>query len=766
MASTTQTPDRSNEGFRYPPLDASKREIRLLKLDMSGPVNDIHCELQVASLDEQPEYEALSYTWGGFALEKLEISISNRSFLVTRNLFYALRNLKQPFTAVPTLTRWALEINSERYLVLWIDAICINQEDVLERNSQVQLMWSIYENASKVRVWLGEESDDDELGMEMVRLLNLHTELKYTKLLREILEENKEAQDRQDSEELHDMRQSSPRNSQVDKVENDEEPRQTQEAIQLDTVNEEAQNAEGVDEEATEEGGKTMNMFWMFNSFHLGRAPIQWSGMSLEGAPEASTGAVDISSEPNKSSEPRPLTAEEQSKLPFQMLFGVNNMLSGETPEPSDPKEWVHFQKLMERPWWRRMWVVQEVAAAKGPIWVGCGQSWMPWASFVGASLTIADMMNHPFMQRVNHLGGGAVLISEKQKWASRTDGRLDCWGGLLNLIFSTWPCHATDPRDKIFALLGFVPSIGLVPDYGMKVEDVYELLVKQSINSTRNLMFLALNRRPKRLVLPSWVPDFSLDLPEDEYNGSCPMGLFGADGNNWHNIGAPTPGCSLKPNDVPGQLTVYGFKFDNPLTLGQVWDGTSSERQSNFIRILPEYKAIMDEMDSEHFSNLVGPQRDEAWWRTLIWNADADDQYPAPDTFGEYVSRILKEESRLIVNVSDHNMENHPRVIPTGGPEMYYDAAVRHAFKRRLFITSKGHLGSGPAEMQMGDLICILLGFKTPVILREGSAESSYEFIGHAYVHGIMHGEGLGLLSRGKLHKRPRVAIREFCLI
>ena len=49
---------------------------------------------------------------------------------------------------------------------------------------------------------------------------------------------------------------------------------------------------------------------------------------------------------------------------------------------------------------------------------------------------------------------------------------------------------------------------------------------------------------------------------------------------------------------------------------------------------------------------------------------------------------------------------------------------------------------------MQLGDLICILFGAKTPVILREVPAESSYEWIGHAYVHGIMHGQALGSVS------------------
>lgn len=48
---------------------------------------------------------------------------------------------------------------------------------------------------------------------------------------------------------------------------------------------------------------------------------------------------------------------------------------------------------------------------------------------------------------------------------------------------------------------------------------------------------------------------------------------------------------------------------------------------------------------------------------------------------------------------------------------------------------------------MQMGDLICILLGSKVPVVLREHEAGIGYDFVGAAYVHGIMHGEALAIL-------------------
>lgn len=74
------------------------------------------------------------------------------------------------------------------------------------------------------------------------------------------------------------------------------------------------------------------------------------------------------------------------------------------------------------------------------------------------------------------------------------------------------------------------------------------------------------------------------------------------------------------------------------------------------------------------------------------------------------------------------------------------------NGFRRRFFITAKGNLGSGPSEMEPDDKICILFGAKTPFILRRLASTTSprYQLVGHAYVHGIMHGEALSAMEYG----------------
>lgn len=122
----------------YSPLNTSRREIRLLRL-MAGSVSDkIQCELFVISLDDPIKFEALSYAWGD-AHDTLSITLEGQLRSATRNLESALRNLRYSF--------------QDRKL--WVDALCINQNDISERSNQVGLMRDIYSTAKEVVVWLG-----------------------------------------------------------------------------------------------------------------------------------------------------------------------------------------------------------------------------------------------------------------------------------------------------------------------------------------------------------------------------------------------------------------------------------------------------------------------------------------------------------------------------------------------------------------------------------------------------------------------------------
>lgn len=100
--------------------------------------DNIECELRCVSFRNKPQYEALSYEWGSYRDRRM-IFINGQKCLVRANLWSALHQLRNDHT--------------ER--VLWVDALCINQNDTSERNHQVGQMSKIYEQATRVICWIG-----------------------------------------------------------------------------------------------------------------------------------------------------------------------------------------------------------------------------------------------------------------------------------------------------------------------------------------------------------------------------------------------------------------------------------------------------------------------------------------------------------------------------------------------------------------------------------------------------------------------------------
>lgn len=133
-------------GDVYQPLNAAKKEIRVLDLLPRWHKSDIRCRLRTIALNDGPvaKYEALSYTWGSSSEGRnITILTSTGPFTlpVTNNLFRALRGLRP-------------RIGRPR--VLWADAVCINQADDGEKSAQVGMMGEVYMLAQCVNVWVGE----------------------------------------------------------------------------------------------------------------------------------------------------------------------------------------------------------------------------------------------------------------------------------------------------------------------------------------------------------------------------------------------------------------------------------------------------------------------------------------------------------------------------------------------------------------------------------------------------------------------------------
>ena len=142
--SPLRDPDEATlEGSHLFPLK-DPDEIRLLCLEPRSQGEIIRCTTEHALLSRRPYYEALSYEWG--SKETKTITLNGKDHDIRQNLFDALDSLRR--------------VGMVR--CLWVDAICINQKDLEERNHQVSQMASIYSQAESVIIWLRQP----ELGCE------------------------------------------------------------------------------------------------------------------------------------------------------------------------------------------------------------------------------------------------------------------------------------------------------------------------------------------------------------------------------------------------------------------------------------------------------------------------------------------------------------------------------------------------------------------------------------------------------------------------
>lgn len=157
LSSRSTMAKETKSTYAYSPLSAHPDSIRLLRLLPASQVRDpIQSQIFNYSLANPTRtshlYECLSYVWGDIE-DKPTISVDGADLAVTKNLHGALQRLRDPH-----LDR-----------ILWVDALCINQDDLEERTQQVQMMALIYAYASRVVVWLGEEAGGSGDAMELLR---------------------------------------------------------------------------------------------------------------------------------------------------------------------------------------------------------------------------------------------------------------------------------------------------------------------------------------------------------------------------------------------------------------------------------------------------------------------------------------------------------------------------------------------------------------------------------------------------------------------
>ena len=170
----TSAIDAPLQPFPYQALN-SVHEIRLLQLDSSPHKDDaVQGTLTHASLHDSspPLYTALSYFWGVKATKC--ITVNGHPIIASDELHAALQQLREE-PAAETHGSHEVDAGTPHCVGhanfpcnLWIDALCINQDDAVEKGQQVKLMHEIYTKATQVLVWLGPGTTETDSSMRAI----------------------------------------------------------------------------------------------------------------------------------------------------------------------------------------------------------------------------------------------------------------------------------------------------------------------------------------------------------------------------------------------------------------------------------------------------------------------------------------------------------------------------------------------------------------------------------------------------------------------
>lgn len=153
-----QSSGLGSQSYHYTPLDLIHgRRIRVLVLKPGKPGDPLCCELEHVNLQQGPIYEALSYTWADETgddsiCRSIQCGKDNQLLGITKNCEAALLRLRRQ--------------DEDRRL--WVDAVCIDQSNIRERNHQVKNMIAIFRSALRVVVFLGEGSPTLNRLMEYI----------------------------------------------------------------------------------------------------------------------------------------------------------------------------------------------------------------------------------------------------------------------------------------------------------------------------------------------------------------------------------------------------------------------------------------------------------------------------------------------------------------------------------------------------------------------------------------------------------------------
>ena len=406
---------------------------------------------------------------------------------------------------------------------------------------------------------------------------------------------------------------------------------------------------------------------------------------------------------------------------------------------------WKLLRELDKCRWFTRLWCVQEVGLAKAAILMW-GDERLNWVELMATKKWL-----WPWGRRIRdqfHLTRRSLRLWASFDPENRVTDDRDSPRNFLDVIQTTTSLTATDPRDRIYALLGhpFAQELGIIPDYDKTIENVCQdlaqkwVLVKQSITILAAVRHATSN--PADLVhhlqYPSWCPRWDLTTQYLVKN-------FGGRFIQYEAAALLHPEFEL----IGHQLKIKGFIFDTVRKTTPVITRKDTKISPQTIEdnIIPRIatEAVEDESVWQH------PYDDRLRALASALVMGFDDTSSHADANG--LSLVL---SQLVTDAPDsHGLPDFmlDRIRSNASSEGIWEYLARirkTALNHRAFTTNTGYIGIGSMDVTEGDKLCIVFGLSVPFILRP-LHDSTYLAIGYGYTEGIMHGETIDMLDEGK---------------
>jgi hypothetical protein len=446
-------------------------------------------------------------------------------------------------------------------------------------------------------------------------------------------------------------------------------------------------------------------------------------------------------------------------------------------------KNWTALQRFCERPYWSRIWILQEISylgylncrPENDRCVIHCGRRSIAREQFgevCMALLLITQKRLHPFQEPywtilknllLNFEEPAPALRMMQLATSCRHTPEHDRSGvrSLLSLMRVAGHFQATMPQDKIFALLGLCIERDrlLQPDYTRPVVDIYMELVQSFMERDHNLDCLLGNRRFESGNSPSWIPDnLVISNPGPSWSIFA-LQLYRPGGDRE---------CRVRVDKSNRLLTVQGVRVglvqDVMRFANDVGRSRPSQIRSERGYFTPILSSIMLAFAivrlgihqlrvSWSLLRLMWLVRSfdevkhELMWRTLIMDIDRpllyelddleDVKFPASERFRDMykawagVQTVLAKPGESLTSYLAR------------GAQFTNEFAIRTIEciqNRCLFFTKCGRMGIGAVDTRRDDVVCILFGSPFCFILRP--CGSRYQLVGEAYVQGIMRGE------------------------